>query len=259
MIDLHAHLMPEVDDGARDDEEAASALARLRADGFEAATATPHLDASLAGRPRVWAAALARFDAAWERLLALRDEHAPGLELQRGAELMLDTPDPVVTDARVRIGGGAALLVEFPRLAVPPSMPSVLGRLRADGYLPVVAHPERWDAAADGQAEEWRAAGAALAVNGRALLGHYGPAAQRCARGLFARGLVDLVATDYHARGDTGAAAVRELLERAADEDVARLLTLENPARLLGGSPAHPVPGIRFETRLMERLRGLFR
>lgn len=259
MIDIHAHLMPSVDDGASDDVEAVAALVRLSADGFTAATATPHLNASLAERPALWDAALARFDAAWSRLLALGPEAAPELELHRGAELMLDTPDLVVSDERVRLGGRAAVLVEFPRAAVPPSMPAVLERLRADGFLPVVAHPERYDVALEGQAELWRGAGAALAVNGRALLGHYGQRAQRSAYELFARGLVDLVATDYHSRGDTGAVAVRALLESETDADVARLLTTHNPERILAGAPPDPVPAVRFGTGFLERLRGLFR
>ncbi len=259
VIDIHAHLMPGVDDGARDDEEAGAALAHLRAEGFDAVTATPHLDASLVDRGEAWDAALARFDAAWDRLLLLRAGRAPGLKLHRGVELMLDTPEPVVTDARVRLGGGAAVLVEFPRVAVPPSMPAVLERLRLDGYVPVVAHPERYEVALTGQAEAWRAAGAVLAVNGRALLGRYGAGLQRAAHALFARGLVDLVATDYHGRGDACGALVRAALERSADADVVSLLTTENPARVLRGATPYPIPAMRFRAGLLGRLLDLFR
>jgi protein-tyrosine phosphatase len=256
MIDLHAHLMPGVDDGAADDAEAGAALAALRGAGFEAVTATPHLDASLAERPDAWEARLDAFDAAWERLCSLDEADAEGFALHRGVELMLDVPEPAVDDRRVRLGGGSALLVEFPRLAVPPSMPAVLERLRSDGLLPVVAHPERYDVALLGGAEAWRAAGAALAVNGRALLGAYGPAIRRSATELFARGLVDLIATDWHARGDHGAAGVATLLERSAGPDVTRLLTVENPRRLLQGSPAEPPPSVQIAVGLGDRLRG---
>jgi protein-tyrosine phosphatase len=255
MIDLHAHLLPGVDDGAADDGEARAALSSLRSAGFVAATATPHLDASLAARPAAWEARLAAFDAAWERLQALREEAAPDLELYRGVELMLDTPGPVVDDPRVRLAGDAALLVEFPRLGVPPSMPDVLARLRADGVLPVVAHPERYDVALAGGADAWRAAGAALAVNGRSLIGAYGAAPRRAAVELFARGQVDLIATDYHARGEHGAERVAAVLESAAGADIAKLLTETNPRRLLDGQPAQPVGVVRIATGLGDRLR----
>ncbi|MEN8373822.1 MAG: CpsB/CapC family capsule biosynthesis tyrosine phosphatase [Gemmatimonadota bacterium] len=258
MIDIHAHLMPAVDDGAVDDDQAAAALARLRADGFIAVTATPHLDASLAAQPAAWEARLATFDRAWQRLGEIASEAAPGLELYRGVELMLDTPEPDASDGRLRLDGGAALLIEFPRLGVPPSMPAALDGLGARGLRPVIAHPERYDVSLAGGAERWRATGAALAVNGRALLGHYGSAARAAALTLFERGLVDLVATDYHARGETGAPEVRELLERAAGAEVAHLLVNENPRLLLAGEAPLRVPPVRLRGGLLRRLRGLF-
>ncbi|HSM34897.1 MAG TPA: CpsB/CapC family capsule biosynthesis tyrosine phosphatase [Longimicrobiales bacterium] len=256
MIDLHAHLMPGVDDGAADDAEAGAALAALRGAGYEAVTATPHLDASLVERAAAWDARLAAFDAAWERLCSLDEARMEGFTLHRGVELMLDVPEPTVDDRRVRLAGGSALLVEFPRIAVPPSMPAVLERLRSDGVLPVVAHPERYDVALAGGAAAWRAAGAALAVNGRALLGAYGPTIRKTAVELLARGLVDLIATDWHARGDHGATEVAKLLERSAGADATRLLTVENPRRLLQGSPAERPPAIRIAAGLGDRLRG---
>ncbi len=259
MIDIHAHLLPGVDDGARDDEEAARALAALREAGFTDVTATPHLDASLAERPDRWAARLAAFDAAWERLVALRDDATPELRVRRGVELMLDTPDVPPDDPRLRLGGGGALLVEFPRLGVPPSMPEVLERLRGAGWLPVIAHPERYDGALAGGAARWRATGAALAVNAGALTGAYGPRPERASRELFARGLADAVATDYHARGGIAAADAAALLERCADADFARLLTVENPRRLLAGEPPVAPPPVRIEGGFGDRVRRLFR
>lgn len=259
MIDLHAHLLPGVDDGARDEREAARALAALRDAGFSEVTATPHLDASLAEQPRRWEARLATFDAAWARLVALRDDAAPGLRVRRGVELMLDTPDVPPDDPRLRLGDGDALLVEFPRLGVPPSMPEVLERLREAGWRPVVAHPERYDVALAGGAARWRAAGAALAVNAGALTGAYGPGPERASRELFARGLADAVATDYHARGGIAAAAAAALLERSADADFARLLTVENPRRLLAGEAPVAPPAVRIADGFGDRFRRLFR
>lgn len=259
MIDLHAHLMPGVDDGAQDAEESAIAVRSLQTEGFTEVSATPHLNASLAATPTAWEATLARFDEAWASLRAVRDETAPGLTIHRGVELMLDIPDPVLSDPRIRLAGGNAILVEFPRLGVPPSMPALLSRMRDEGYLPVVAHPERYDSALAGDAERWRAAGAALLVNTRAAGGGYGPRTAKAASTLFARGLVDAVATDFHARGTPGATDFVSLLTRAAGADTVHLLTVANPRALLAGEPPASVPPIRFDGGLASRFRELFR
>jgi hypothetical protein len=52
---------------------------------------------------------------------------------------MLDSATPRFTDPRLRLAGGAAVLVEFPRFVVPSGSAEVLYRIRLDGSIPVVA------------------------------------------------------------------------------------------------------------------------
>ena len=112
------------------------------------------------------------------------------------------------------------------------------------GWLPVLAHPERYaNAAPDlSDAAEWRRMGAALQVNAGSLLGRYGKTASALAWGLVEHGLAAYLSSDYHARGRCAVAECRAELERRGGEHQARLLLEENPRRMLEGEPPLPVP-----------------
>lgn len=246
-VDLHNHLLPGVDDGARDLAESLEAVEALRRQGVEGAVVTPHLKGSLTRRPEAFATRLAALDAAWEEFRARVSATHPGFRLGRGVELMLDVPDPDLSDPRVRLAGTPFVLVEFPFFSVPPGAPGALGGLLAKGWVPVVAHAERYEEVAAGLeiVAGWRAAGARVQVNCGALLGRFGAAQKRAAAGLLERGWVDYLASDHHARGVPDVAGCAALLEGAGAGEAAALLLRRNPERLLEGKEPLPVPGVR--------------
>lgn len=259
MIDVHSHLMPGVDDGARSVEEALEAVGRFQEAGFTRLATTPHVDGSLTDRPGALEARLAELDAAWERLGAALDGAAP--ELLRGTEVKLDTPRPDLGDERLRLGGTRFVLVEFPFLSVPPRSTAALEAIRERGWIPVVAHPERYDGGRppDGLPAAWRRAGGYLQVNSGSLLGRYGTAAARLAWQLLEEGSVDLLASDYHSRGSLRTAdCVSELAKAGADEQ-ADLLLRVNPGRILDDLPPLPVPPLVARSGFWRRLTGAFR
>jgi protein-tyrosine phosphatase len=144
LTDIHNHLIPGVDDGARSLDEALGAIAAMHEQGVRRLICTPHIDAELLGHEERYAARIAKVDTAWAGLRAAAAERFPDVELQRGHEVMVDTPRFSVGDARVRMAGTPYVLVEFPRLFVPSGTEDVLYHLRLEGYLPIVAHPERY-------------------------------------------------------------------------------------------------------------------
>ena len=242
MIDFHNHVVPGVDDGAADLEQARAALAALAAQGVHTVVATPHARASMAARPVELEAFGARVGAAWEALRALAAAELPGLRLERGAEVMLDVPGADLSDPRLRLAGTAFALVEFPYMQAPPNAAQALSALASAGWWPVLAHPERYPGAGAAAAEEWRRAGALLQVNAGSLLGRYGDGPRRAAGEILARGLASYVASDYHARGIPHLAAFRARLVEAGAGEQAALLLEENAALLLRGQPPHLVP-----------------
>jgi protein-tyrosine phosphatase len=243
VIDFHNHLLPDVDDGASDLEESRRALEAMRDQGVDTLVATAHLAASTTEKPALLAARLAELDAAFAQVRSIVDAELPELRLERGVELMLDSPHPELSDPRVRLGGTTFLLVEFPGMTVPPHSVLALRRLSGAGWNPIVAHPERYSGLDNVDVVRlWRREGAFLQVNTGSLLGRYGSRAERTALALLACGLVDYLSSDYHARGRLTITECHERLRRDGAQEQLDLLTEINPRRMLAGQTPLPVP-----------------
>jgi protein-tyrosine phosphatase len=145
-------------------------------------------------------------------------------------------------------------------MSVPPHSARVLGGLRQAGYMPILAHPERYHGVGSIEiAGDWRQAGAYLQVNGGSLLGKYGKRAAQHAWELLERGWVDFLSSDYHTRGSPLINDYRGALIAAGGEEQAYTLMETNPARMLRGEVPLPALPLRRRTgSLWQRVRGLF-
>lgn len=252
ITDFHSHLVPGVDDGARDPADSAAALARFRAEGAGQVITTPHFLGSLTLDPARADARLVELDAGWtllqEVVAADGVKMGSALRVERGAEVMLDVPEPDLSDERLRLAGGPFVLVEYPMLRLPPvNAELALVGLRARGWIPVVAHPERYrnlDATLV-ELARFRNAGAFLQINAGSLFGDYGKTAAGHARRILLTGEADFVCSDYHARGEPGTQRFVTTMADAGFGEQAELLTVTNPARLLAGEPPLRVPPIQ--------------
>src|SRR5207244_10198751 len=157
----------------------AAGLGAMHADGVSVVVSTPHVDGSLTARRDALAARLDVLDTGWQQLQQVAAGFA-NIRVHRGAEIMLDTPEPDLSHPSLRLAGSRFVLVEFPYLTVPPRSAWALEQLVAAGWLPIVAHPERYmgsDPELD-RIGEWQQTGALLQVNGASLPGRYGPRAR---------------------------------------------------------------------------------
>lgn len=236
---FHSHLVPGVDDGARDEAYSAGALAAFRREGVGQVITTPHFDGSLTHNVERLAMRLAELDAGWDKLRVVVDadtqQFGTPMRVERGVEVMLDVPDPVLADARLRLAGTRFVLVEYPMLNLPPVNAAVaLGYIRRAGWIPVVAHPERYrNLESLDPLREFLAAGAYLQVNAGSLFGDYGSTAQARAQEVLGHGLASYVCSDYHARGEPGIARFARALAESGFGEQVQLLIGENPGRLL--------------------------
>ena len=232
-VDLHCHLLPGVDDGARTSEDALE-MARALVDlGFVAVAPSPHARPEFATR-EVCAERLATLAESLERA------QVP-LRLHSNAEnaLVLDGfLEGLGTDAARTVNGGRYVLVEAPYQAPVPALPELVFRIVRRGVTPLFAHPERClEFDRPGRAAEVVRLGARLQLDLGALVNRYGPVARRLARSFLEEGLYAVAATDLH--GPTGARdwvgkALAELRVRAGNAGVTELLGT-NPGAVLRG------------------------
>lgn len=249
MIDLHSHLLPGVDDGARTVAQSVVTLQALAEAGVTDICLTPHFSASAleGGVP----------DAHEEAWAALRREMPVGPQLYRGAEVMLDRglgPKGAANPA-FRLNCTRYMLVEFPRMVSADAVFNALRGVVETGVTPLLAHPERYTVCQPALVARWRALGALMQVDATTTL----MATRRGdrARALLAHGLADIVAADNHGDNRT-MADIRRALEAQGDGEAAALLTTANPRAILENRPTVPVPPVTVKLPLKDRIRRIF-
>jgi len=247
MIDLHSHLLPGVDDGSPSVQKSVPVLERFAEQGVEILVLTPHLTASQATH--------APYARHVDLLEELRAAAPNGPELRLGWEIMLDEPNVDLRAPHLALGQSTAVLVEFPRVAVPARAAVELSRIRASGRVPLLAHPERYWGCTPEKVREWRAAGAVIQMDVASLTRRGTIAAT--SRALLDAGLVDCFSSDNHGDARSLASARDWLLEEATPAHV-ELLTRTNAQRLLNDEPTLPVPPLR-RGGMLSRLGGLLR
>ena len=252
IVDLHSHLVPRVDDGARSLEAVRHGVGRMVERGVRTIVTTPHLDGSMTRSRGYLEDFLGRVDEAYEDARREVRDAFPGIRFLRGHEISLDATDPDLSDARIRLAGSDAVLVEWPYLRVPSSGTlSILRSLGSQGVRPLVAHPERYRGyrGRPGLLGAWREEGAFLQVNYGSLAGRYGRRARATAARLLSRGWVDCLATDFHCRPHLRLyiRAARAAFRSRGAEDAWTLLTATNPGRICGGKDPLPVPPVEWD------------
>lgn len=234
MIDLHSHILPGVDDGARTLDEAVDIARAAVEDGIRAIAATPHVREDYPTPP----------DLMERRVGQVREavsEAGVPLEVHTGGELALDFLGHLTVDDLHRFGLGGNpgyLLVEFPYFGWPLDLADQLFRLQIVGITPVLAHPER---NADVQGAPDRLAGLVesgtlVQVTAASLDGRLGRWPREAGLKLIQLGLAHLIASDAHHPG-IRAIGMAAAAEAVGDEALARWLTEAVPQAIVEDSP----------------------
>ncbi|MDX1625620.1 MAG: CpsB/CapC family capsule biosynthesis tyrosine phosphatase [Wenzhouxiangellaceae bacterium] len=257
LTDLHCHLLPGIDDGARDLEQSL-AMARIAVDhGIATAVVTPH---HLNG---VYTNPAEGIRTATERLRTALDEAGIPLRLLPGNELHL-TPE---TPAALRDGTGLtiadrgrAALVELPVHTVPVGAEQLLEQILELGITPVVAHPERNSELRRNpeRLAEWVEMGCLGQVTAQSCSGRFGEGPREAAKTMVLAGSIHVVASDAHRdrRRIPSLEPAVEPLRRWAGNDVATLLVRKFPSDLAAG---REIDRERLVAALPNRRRGLMR
>lgn len=196
MIDLHAHVLPGIDDGPPDLPAALELLRAMAAQGVTTVVAAAHgLDGQYnATRDAVLAATEAVG-------LALEAERVP-LKVLPGMELYLtfDLLRALKTGKVMGLGNSRYVVVELPPREFPAYTERALFDLMVAGYRPILNHPERNLAVQRRPEHMYRLAerGVLAMVTAASLLGRFGDTAAGLARDFVAEGVAPYVVSDAH-------------------------------------------------------------
>ena len=241
MIDLHCHILPGLDDGAKTIEDSLAMAEDAIADGITHVVATPHSDTHYT------------FD--YAKVRAARDELERRVEgrltLATGCDFHLDhenlsrlrrSPAPFCINQKNYV------LVEFNEFSIPPAMDQTLHEIQLMGLRPVITHPERNGIlrAKPERLMAWVSQGCFVQVTAGSLSGVFGPGAREDAWTWMDQGLVHFVSSDGH---NTAQRPVKlrfafDAIAQQRGDDLARALLVDNPRAAFEGEPLPYVPDV---------------
>jgi protein-tyrosine phosphatase len=245
MIDIHSHILPDIDDGAKSMEEALEMARVAFADGIEQMVCTPHMFNGITNNPEP-AEIMERVAALQQAIGEVGLRVLPGNEVHISHEIVEQARGNRVT----KLNRKNYMLVEFPTLTVPIGADELFYKLQLQGVRPILVHPERntqiqGNPALVGSFVE---RGVLIQVTAMSVTGEFGPAAQKCAEALLRHQCVHFLASDAHraerrppvlSRGRAAAAAV-------IGAERARKLVEDNPLAVVSGRPLFEDPPIPF-------------
>jgi protein-tyrosine phosphatase len=237
MIDIHTHVLPGVDDGSQSMEDSLELLAIAAESGVDTLVVTPHCNIPDEFDNYASPELLERF----RQLDQERREAGIPIRLCRGMEIFATPELPeLLQSGRVwTLNDTRYFLMEFAFQEDPDYCRDILRRCRELDYLPIIAHPERYDFIQDDPdiAYEWCTSGYGLQLNKGSILGRFGSEPREMAHLLLRHGLAACVASDAHSpiQRSTYMAELKEYLTDELGESYTRLLLDENPARILSG------------------------
>jgi len=239
VIDLHTHILPGIDDGARTLDDSLDMARAFVAEGVTAIAATPHVRDDYPTSADTMLRAVDRLRQ------TLHDAGIP-LVLHSGAELAVEWL-PRLDESELRrmtlAGGGRFILVETPYYGWPVALVEELLRLRRAGFTPVLAHPERNAVVQESPSllAPLVRGGTLVQVTAASLDGRLGRGSRDTAVRLVSAALAHLVASDAHTP-DVRAAGMLSAVEAIRDEALARWLATDVPHALVEGRDVPPRP-----------------
>lgn len=248
MIDLHCHIIPYIDDGAKSIKIACSMAKLAWRSGVNTIVATPHCNLRNARKNYLdqdFLLILSSFRA------VLRQQGIP-ITILPGAEVFAHADNiRELIDHRqlATINGSRYLLVEFPFHQDGKLISTTLDAISRRGLIPVIAHPERYDTVQEhpSYVARWLEQGCVIQINKGSLLGRLGRNAHACAKYLIANQYVHVIASDAHDMNYRPPGFFRLLQSKQIPPAYVKLLLKENPLRIVSNEPVLNPRNITFD------------
>ena len=234
MIDIHSHILPEVDDGPKSWDVCVTMCRTAAADGITHMVASPHANDRY-HYDREYLQGLVNH---LQQLVGDAPKILLGCDFHLSYENLQDAyahPDRYV------IAGTRYLLVEFSNYSVPQNTTDSFLKLGDRGITPIITHPERNPILRENiqRVVEWAEQGCVIQLTGSALTGFWGDRARRVAVWLLEHQAVHVLATDAHdlEKRVPILSTSRDVAAEIVGEEVAEALVEGNPSAILSGQP----------------------
>lgn len=242
MVDIHCHILPDIDDGSVSWEMTAAMCRMAARDGITHVVATPHCNGIYE----------------YERehftdMLATLSEVANGkLTFSIGCDFHMsphNVEEAMADPRRYAIGDTKYLLVEFDHHGIPANAGQQLMAVISRGMVPIVTHPERnaYLMKNLNTVQSFVEAGCLVQVTANAFTGFWGPKSRKAAEKMLQKNLVHIVASDAHdlELRPPVLSEARTRIATLAGADIADALFVHNPVAVVAGQSVPPLPAKR--------------
>ena len=196
MVDIHAHILPGVDDGAKDIKDSLAIARKLIEKGITHVVATPHYMEDLCQLTPE------ETEKRVEQLQSVFSDEGLNIKVLPGAEAYItaDLGKKVKSGQIATLNNSRYILVELPMNSIPGYVHHVFYDLLVLGYTPIIAHPERNSLLFKRQdyLKAWLEEGVLLQLNAGSLLGIHGPSVKSVAKKLLINRKFHFIASDIH-------------------------------------------------------------
>jgi protein-tyrosine phosphatase len=196
-VDIHSHLLPGIDDGAKDLDASIDLIKKMSFYGIKSFITTPHILGDVyPNTPKIIKS----------KLKTVKDEllkrNITDISIDAAAEYMIDEQFSAIIEKNEELLTlkNNHVLVEMSYFSPPINLYEVLFQLQLKGYKPVLAHPERYNYYHTDFKSYYKLkqAGCLFQLNLLSLTDHYGKGVQKTAEKILKENLYDFVGTDTH-------------------------------------------------------------
>lgn len=196
LMDIHAHILPCVDDGAQNNQISMEMLRLAWEDGIRIFVLTPH------NKPMRHNVSLSSMKKIAEQLLQDAKENGMDFQFYLGNEIYYrsDIAEAIEEEKAYTMAGTSYVLTEFSPMDEFGYIRKGINKLLMSGYRPIIAHVERYQCMLEKpeRVEELHAMGCYIQVNAGSVLGQYGFSTKRVCKRLLKKELVHFIASDAH-------------------------------------------------------------
>lgn len=234
IIDLHCHILPNIDDGAENIEETIEMLSIAAEEGIRGMIATSHAEAEVGPKQSE------KYLKAFRKTLQYIESNDIPIQIYPGNELYYSEGmiSALKNGEAHTINGTRYVLVEFPIYESFYYIERGLRNLQNAGCWPIIAHVERYQSLqSEEKIRQLIELGVYIQINASSVAGKAGiPTRMFCTK-LLRKGLVHIVATDAHGskRRRPVIKDCLRLIDRIAGENYRRAISEENPEKIIKG------------------------